>query len=139
MEVDVIDNEIWAERGNLVGPTPEGPPAKEDETEEKEEAHTPFFVTVSRHSGFRRLHKVGCCGVHPWSCHKAEYIGKVTSGVADAVCKVCQKNAGGSINDADEEASSTSGSSSSTDFDDGGGEIPVDAKVRELEEIGDGL
>ena len=37
-------------------------PAKQDVTD------PPYFVSISRRSGFRRLHKNYCCGVMPWQC-----------------------------------------------------------------------
>eukprot|EP00435_Cladocopium_sp_Y103_P046005 s4108_g13.t1 len=81
------------------------------ETEE-EEKQASFFVTISWHSGFRRLHRVGCCSTQPWACHKVEYLSRVTENIADAVCKTCKK-AGGSMEE--DRESSSSGSSSSTD------------------------
>ena len=79
------------------------------------ELSSPFFVTISLHSGFRRLHKSGCWGTLPWTCHKVEYVSRVAEGVADAVCKICQRASGGKM---EESASSSSGSSSSTDLED---------------------
>ena len=72
------------------------------------ESSSPFFVTISLHSGFRRLHKSGCWGTLPWTCHKVEYVSRVAEGVADAVCKICQRASGGKM---EESASSSSGSS----------------------------
>lgn len=71
-----------------------------------------FFVTVSRHLGFGRLHKVGCCSLQPWTCYKVEYLARVAEGAADAVCKTCQRSAGKMVED---DGSSSSGSSSPTE------------------------
>ena len=70
-------------------------------------------MTITRHSGFRGLHKVGRCGVHPWSCHSVEYISKVVEGVADAVCKTCKRVSERAVERVE---SSSSGSSSSTEM-----------------------
>ena len=74
----------------------------------------PFFVSISRRSGFRRLHKLYACGVMPWTCSNIEWLQEAKEGCADAVCKICKRAMSGS---ADERAASSStwGSSSSTD------------------------
>ena len=112
MEVDVIDNEIWEEHMPNV-PTEEiDHSAQSVDEESKEDPKPVFFVTISRHSGFRRLHKIGCCSTQPWTCYKVEYLSRVGDGAADAICKTCQRALGKAT---DVEGSSTSGSSSSTD------------------------
>ena len=114
MDVDVIDNEVWGEHVDQQDPT-----AGEDRLDslppeaETDEARASFFVTISRHSGFRRLHKVGCCGTYPWACHKVEYVERVTEGVADAICKTCQRASSATLEE--DGKSSSSGSSSSTE------------------------
>eukprot|EP00435_Cladocopium_sp_Y103_P052661 s658_g16.t1 len=92
MPADVIDSEVWAERGFLQedGKASSSHAADGPAETEEEDKSSPFFVTVSRHSGFRRLHRVGCCSTQPWACHKVEYISRVTEDVADAVCKTCK-------------------------------------------------
>ena len=100
MDVDVIDSEIWSEHADQQPPA--GDESKADDIQPDEavdENKAKFFVTISRHSGFRRLHKVGCCGTHPWACHKVEYLAQVAEGVADAVCKTCQRASSGSLED----------------------------------------
>ena len=92
----------------------------------------PFFVTISRHSGFRRLHKVGGCSTHPWSCYKVEYITRVVSGVADAVCKTCQRSSGKSMDENEDNVSSSSGTSSSTEVEDAAGSLEVQRDLDEL-------
>jgi len=74
----------------------------------------PYFISVSRRSGFRRLHKTYCCGVMPWQCYKFEWVHEVSSGSADAHCKNCLKACGKSGTLIE---SSSSGSSSSTEED----------------------
>ena len=116
MDVDVIDSEIWAEQPTQIAGDEAENVAAVESTGEDENKAPAFFVTVSRHTGFRRLHKVGCCGTHPWTCHKVEYVSRVVDGIADAVCKTCKRASGKEI---DKEESSSSGSSSSTDMDAG--------------------
>ena len=112
MSADVIDAEIWGEHAFQTRPEEDPEKAAQDD-EGAEDCTSPFFVTISRHSGYRRLHKAGSCSTQPWTCYKVEYISKVTEGVADAVCKTCQRANGGSLED---NPSSSSGSSSSTDL-----------------------
>ena len=63
-------------------------PAKEDVMD------PPYFVSISRRSGFRRLHKNYCCGVMPWQCYKVEWVHEVKASTADAHCKHCLKVCG---------------------------------------------
>ena len=112
MSADVIDAEIWGEHAFQTRPEEDPEKAAQDD-EGAEDCISPFFVTISRHSGYRRLHKAGSCSTQPWTCYKVEYISKVTEGVADAVCKTCQRANGGSL---EANPSSSSGSSSSTDL-----------------------
>ena len=115
MDPDVIDAEIWAEHSFQESPVEEiGKNEGDGSGEVQEDTETPFFVTISRHTGFRRLHKSGCCKTHPWACYKVEYFSRVVDGVADAICKTCKRTAGSAL---DEAETSSSGSSSSTDLD----------------------
>ena len=116
MDVDIIDGEIWGEHAYDAKPAEAESRSGEPAEEEPASSSTPFFVTISRHSGFRRLHKSGCCGIHPWACHRVEYVTQVNEDTADAVCKTCQRVSGGQMDDA---GSSTSGSSSSTEVEPG--------------------
>ena len=115
MDVDVIDSEIWGEHAAQMPEEEIDYSAQDAEVDSKEDPKPAFFVTISRHSGFRRLHKLGCCSTQPWTCYKVEYLSKVGDGAADAVCKTCQR-ALGKITA--EDGSSTSGSSSSTEVQD---------------------
>ena len=72
----------------------------------------PYFVSITRRTGFRRLHKTSGCGVIPERCYKVEWVWEVNEKTADAVCKVCLARCGKSKPDS---SSSSSGSSSSTD------------------------
>ena len=80
-------------------------------TEEEAEDH-PFWVSISRRSGFRRLHKKDGCGVKPESVHKAVELDRIDATVADKKCLVCFGKASGSEQGGAED--STSGSSSSS-------------------------
>ena len=106
LEVETIVNEIWEDKDQQDVPIQEE--TAPDIPEEEAPVETaPFFVTISRHSGFRRLHKVGGCGTHPWTCYKVEYITRVVSGVADAVCKTCQRSSGKSMDENEDNVSSS--------------------------------
>ena len=72
----------------------------------------PYFVSITRRSGFRRLHKTSGCGVNPENCYKVEWVWEVNEKTADAVCKVCLAKSGKAKSSS---SSSSSGSSSSTD------------------------
>ena len=82
------------------------------ETVKEGDVEPPYFVSISRRSGFRRLRKNHCCGVMPWQCYKVEWIHEVKESTADAHCKHCLK-ACGKLGDG--AVSSSSGSSSSTE------------------------
>ena len=116
IEVDYVDGGLLEEQ-----PQPQSGDTMAEGLEETEGEATlesaPFFVTISRHSCFRRPHKVGSCNILPWACHKVEYLARVVAGVADAVCKTCQRKHGKPLEDGQEE-SNTSGSSSSTEVED---------------------
>ena len=86
-------------------------PPDQEPTKEPEE-DPPYFASISRRSGFRRLHKNRCCGVMPWQCYKIEWIHEVKEDTADAHCKHCLKVCGKMV---DAVESSSSGSSSSTE------------------------
>ena len=73
------------------------------------QGESPFWVSVSRHSGHRRLYMRGGCWVSSSSCHQAVEIWEVTPTVADSFCKLCYR-------DPHAEISSSSGESSSTDL-----------------------
>ncbi len=96
----------------------------------------PYFVSISRRSGFRRLRKNYCCGVMPWQCYKVEWVHEVKSNTADAHCKHCLKVCGKieTIND-----SSTSGTSSSTDDQFEAGERPLDDGWDKIDDSFQGL
>ena len=70
---------------------------------------SPFWISVSRHSGHRRLHIRDRCWVSPSSCFQVVDAWEVTPTVADSFCKLCYR-------DSNTEDSSSSGESSSTDL-----------------------
>lgn len=88
--------------------------SESDAVDKKSAEETPnpkYFVVVSRKSGFRRLHKVGCCGVQPTECYRVEWVDQVAPKSADAQCKSCLKTCGKMV----DVESSSSGSSSSSE------------------------
>ena len=88
--------------------------AQEEATSSATSRTPPYFVSITRRTGFRRLHKTSGCGVIPERCHKVEWIWEVEEKTADAVCKVCLARSGKQKPKSDS-SSSSSGSSSSTD------------------------
>jgi hypothetical protein len=50
-----------------------------------------YWVSISRKTGFRRLHHRHGCGTMEWHCHRVEQIQDLNDQVADAVCKQCQR------------------------------------------------
>ena len=70
---------------------------------------SPFWVSISRHSGHRRLHIRGGCWVTPSSCHRFSEVWQVDESVADSFCKLCYR-------DQRQDSSSSSGESSSTEL-----------------------
>ena len=80
-------------------------PGDDDNTQE-----APYWVSISRRAGFRRLHRTGGCSTKPESVHRAEPVFVITAQTADKKCQLCWKK------DVREESSaSSSGSSSSTE------------------------
>ena len=53
---------------------------------------SPYWVSISRHSGHRRLHARGKCWVTPWSCAGIQEVWRVSPEVADSHCKLCLHN-----------------------------------------------
>ena len=90
---------------------------------------SPFWVSLSRKSQFRRLHKrLGGCGQLQWTVASTEDVFEVTPGCADAYCKLCWPSRGPKASDppgiekvqtcdvsGDTVSSSASSSSSETD------------------------
>lgn len=72
-----------------------------------------FWVSVSRKTGFRRLHKVGGCGVRPEMVHKSEIVWELSPNVADKRCLICFGK--GEEKPQSPQSDSTSGSSSSSE------------------------
>ena len=81
-----------------------------------------YFVTVSRRTGFRRLHVTGKCHVHAERCQQAETVESVTSASFDAICRVCKRFLKNQVEDEPVSSSSSDGSSSSTSVESSGNE-----------------
>ena len=109
----MLDSSIW--RGGYFQEDKEEVNVFESESME---GKTPrFWVSVSRKTGFRRLHKVGGCGVRPEAVHKAEDIWEVAPSTADKRCLLCFGKVDGKSEEPQSE--STSGSSSSSRSEEG--------------------
>ena len=72
----------------------------------------PYWVSISRKTGFRRLHRCDGCGVKPANVYSSEEIWEVKPGIADKKCLVCFRDGKDIVRE--DEADSTSGSSSSS-------------------------
>ena len=83
-------------------------PTAEDNTQE-----APYWVSVSRKTGFRRLHRTGGCSIHPEAVHRAEPIFSIDSQTADKKCQVCWRK-----EPTEKDSSTSSGSSSSSSEED---------------------
>ena len=101
-------NQTWpllADAG--AGLLPE-PPVVVPRNQDLDSGQSPFWISVSRHSGHRRLHIRGQCWVDPSSCHCFEELWEIGPNAADSFCKLCYR-------DRQVGGSSSSGESSSTD------------------------
>ena len=121
-------HQIWRRRGDIVAlgqrfPLLEtniwrgGMLAAEDElalldAEIGDQRVAPYWVSVSRKTGFRRLHRWDGCGVKPANVHSSEEVWEVKPGIADKKCLVCFRDGKDIVRE--DEADSTSGSSSSS-------------------------
>ena len=112
-EFPMIADETWG-LGALPGEGEDGIagtgvlPTTEDNTQE-----APYWVSVSRRTGFRRLHRTGGCSIHPEAVHRAEPVFAIDAHTADKKCQVCWKK-----EPTNEVLSSSSGSSSSSSDED---------------------
>ena len=69
----------------------------------------PYWVSISRKTGFKRLHKTNGCGIRPESVHRSEPVFTIDSKVADKKCQLCwrPKQVEATINDTSSESSSS--------------------------------
>ena len=95
---------MLAPTGEQIGVVVEEDPLNIDVPRASGEA--PFWVSVSRRTGFRRLHRRQGCGVSPHQVYDARDLWQIEAGVADAKCKKCFCKGA--------ETDSSSGSSSSS-------------------------
>ena len=89
----------------------------DDETSdiETDDGLPQYFITISRKTGFRRLHLRDGCGLDWRTCHRVEFLDKISKTCADSVCASCKKR--GNLGTGEEEETSSSGSSTSTQAD----------------------
>ena len=81
-----------------------------------------YFITISRRTGFRRLHVVGKCHVHAERCQQAEIVECLDGTSFDAICRVCKSYLREQVNSDGSASSSSDGSSSSTSVNTSDGE-----------------
>lgn len=92
--------QVWP----LVNPTPEETPLPVAEPvtsappsrDQAKEGVAPYFISISRKTNFRRIHKRASwggaiCGVLPWKCNQTQDLWELRSAEADAICKDCLK------------------------------------------------
>ena len=84
-----------------------------------------FFITVSRRTGFRRLHVVGYCHVQASRCQETIVVENIQDATFNAMCMSCKKKLKSVAEDVEENSSGTdtSGSSTSTQVDTSEGEM----------------
>ncbi|CAE7380267.1 unnamed protein product, partial [Symbiodinium sp. CCMP2456] len=76
-----------------------------------------YFVSVSKKTGFRRLHVNHACYVKPFKCQDVLYLDQVTAADFDAVCKDCKVRIRSMTNeDRAEESSSGEATTSSSEY-----------------------
>lgn len=113
----MIDKEIW-KTGRFLTEEMEDPVVTlESEDERNEKA--PFWVSISRKTGFRRLHKMAGCSITPDAVFRSELVSVVTKRTADKKCKLCWKEVKAAA-----DSDSSSGSSSSSESDQEAEETP---------------
>ena len=71
-----------------------------------------YFYTVSRKTGFRRLHTVGGCNVRAEKCQESVFIQRIADSRVDAVCKHCKFKV--SVDEGEEENNSSENDESSS-------------------------
>ena len=77
----------------------------------KDQIHAKYFITVTRRTGFRRLHLLGCY-VQPDNCREVVYTDDVVLDDFDTICKSCRKKMQSRDKDDLVDSSSTASSSS---------------------------
>ena len=108
----MLDTDIW--QGGLL--------AEEGEVallggEEEEPGTAPYWVSISRKSGFRRLHRLNGCGVNPLNVHSSEDVWNLSPDVADKKCLICFRDDRDVAKETEVESTSGSSSSSSSEMD----------------------
>ena len=97
-------------------------PVQENAVEQEDVLTQSYVITISRRTGFRRLHVLGKCHVHAERCQQAEYVESLDGTAFDAICRVCKTFLRSQVNSEESTSSSSDGSSSSTSVNTSGGE-----------------
>ncbi|CAE7269755.1 unnamed protein product [Symbiodinium sp. CCMP2592] len=101
-------NQTWPLLADFTDGTDNAAPAPPVSNSSQTDKESPFWVSISRHSGHRRLHIRNGCWVTPSSCHRFAEVWEAGPNVADSFCKLCYKEK--------VDPSSSSGESSSTEL-----------------------
>ena len=77
------------------------PPAAGMEPLEEDVPDAPYFVSITRGSGFRRLHLAHACAVRQSRCLETMAVYELREGVAAAICKLCRPKISGLASSSD--------------------------------------
>ncbi len=103
----MIEDEAWNRWASEPGG--DGSAAVPVVVAEEEADVAPYWVSISRKTGFERLHKTNGCGIRPESVHRSEPVFTIDSKVADKKCQLCwrPKQMEATVNDTSSESSSS--------------------------------
>lgn len=74
-----------------------------------------YFVTISRRTGFRRVHVSGGCHIQAEKCQQVQVVKKLQEASFDAMCKFCKRKLQDEVGEVDrDDTSGSDGSSTST-------------------------
>jgi hypothetical protein len=104
---------------------PEEPQKAQNSTERPIESK--FWVSISRKTGFRRLHLRHACGIMPFNCYQTEDVWSLKDVKADAFCKPCSKHL-----EKSQDAVSSSSSSGSSSSEEDRPYIPGEPEIQDL-------
>jgi len=82
--------------------------------QQQQDGRLSYFVTVSRRTGFRRLHVVGYCHVQASRCQETVAVDNIQDAVFNAICMSCKKKLKGVSENAEVSGSDSDSSGSPT-------------------------
>ena len=81
---------------------------------------TKYFISISRKTGYRRLHVNGPCHVKPHNCHTVRYVDRVDMQDLDSICRDCKHRLKADRGQPGDQGSSSQSASSSDSEDKAG-------------------